>query len=51
MKVPVNSFSPFALVAESDIGGSAGTELWWAKLPGFVQWILRWLCFGWLWMK
>jgi len=24
---------------------------WWERLPGFLQWILKWLCFGWLWMK
>jgi len=24
---------------------------WWERLPGFLQWILKWLCFGWLWMR
>jgi len=24
---------------------------WWQRLPHFLQWIMRWLCFGWLWMK
>jgi len=24
---------------------------WWTDLPNWVQWILRWLCFGWLWMR
>ena len=24
---------------------------WWVSLPGWVQWILRWVCFGWIWMK
>jgi len=23
---------------------------WWAPLPDWVQWLLRYLCFGWLWM-
>jgi len=25
--------------------------LWWQKLPSFLQFLLRWFCFGWLWMK
>jgi hypothetical protein len=24
---------------------------WWQKQPAWVQWILRYLCFGWIWMK
>ena len=28
-----------------------GDADWWFTLPGFVQWILRYICFGWLWMK
>jgi len=24
---------------------------WWQKLPPWLQWILRWFCFGWIWMK
>lgn len=24
---------------------------WWDALPSFVQWILKYLCFGWLWMR
>jgi len=24
---------------------------WWASLPGFLQWILRWILFGWIWMS
>jgi len=23
---------------------------WWANLPAFLQWILRWIFFGWVWM-
>jgi len=23
---------------------------WWQKLPNWMQWILRYLCFGWIWM-
>lgn len=26
-------------------------QSWWETLPGFVQWLLRWLCFGWIWMS
>ena len=30
----------------------AGTALkWWQKLPGWLQWILRYILFGWIWMK
>ncbi len=24
---------------------------WWEAYPSLIQWILRWLCFGWLWMN
>jgi hypothetical protein len=24
---------------------------WWYGLPGWIQWILRYVCFGWVWMK
>ena len=24
---------------------------WWQRLPSFLQFLLRWLCFGWIWMK
>ena len=24
---------------------------WWEKLPAWLQWILRYICFGWIWMK
>jgi len=24
---------------------------WWEKLPTWLQWILRWVFFGWIWMK
>lgn len=26
-------------------------QKWWEKWPGWLQWILRYLCFGWSWMK
>ena len=26
-------------------------QKWWQKLPSWLQFTLRWLCFGWLWMK
>ncbi|MCL2106268.1 MAG: hypothetical protein FWH26_04300 [Oscillospiraceae bacterium] len=56
IKVQVNSFSPFELVEESTGGDDTGDTTppalkWWQALPGLLQWILRWICFGWLWMK
>ena len=24
---------------------------WWQKLPMWIQWLLRYICFGWAWMK
>ena len=24
---------------------------WWARLPRFLQWIFRWVFFGWIWMR
>ena len=24
---------------------------WWEKLPSFLQFLLRWFCFGWIWMR
>lgn len=30
---------------------SAATLKWWQRLPPWVQWILRILAFGWIWMK
>jgi len=27
------------------------TLKWWQKLPSFLQFLLRWLCFGWIWMR
>jgi len=26
-------------------------QTWWQKAPAWIQWILRYVCFGWLWMK
>jgi len=28
-----------------------GKASWWFRAPGFVQWFLRYICFGWAWMK
>jgi len=28
-----------------------GDADWWFQLPGFLQWILRYICFGFLWMR
>ena len=30
---------------------TAPPEKWWEPLPTFVQWILRYLLFGWIWMR
>jgi len=30
---------------------SPAPQAWWRKLPAFLQWILRYILFGWLWMK
>jgi hypothetical protein len=24
---------------------------WWQRLPPFLQFLLRWVCFGWIWMR
>ena len=40
-----------AVGAEPSAGLQAATSQWWEGLPGFVQSILRWLFFGWIWMK
>ncbi|MCL2300124.1 MAG: hypothetical protein FWC27_08285 [Firmicutes bacterium] len=40
--------------AEPPAGGpAAGTPKWWESppLPYFLHWILRWLLFGWIWMR
>jgi len=28
-----------------------GDASWWLSVPGWLQWILRWILFGWIWMK
>ena len=28
----------------------SGSGAWWEDLPAFVQWLLKYVCFGWLWM-
>jgi len=30
--------------------GDPGAGIWWQCLPGWLQWTLRWLLFGWIWM-
>jgi hypothetical protein len=40
-----------AISTETSAGVQATTSQWWQGLPGWVQWILRWLIFGWIWMK
>jgi len=37
--------------AGDEVGRSTVTVLnWWQSLPSFLQFLLRWFCFGWLWM-
>ena len=41
-----------AVGLDDETGGPTATPLkCWQKLPAWLQWILRWLCFGWIWMK
>jgi len=41
-----------AQFAQDDDGGDGpDTRKWWEKLPTFLQGILRWLFFGWIWMR
>jgi len=51
----VAALSAGAIRAESPAGLRAApgdsAAPWWQSLPGFVQFILRYLCFGWLWMR
>ena len=45
-------FSLYALVDRSSGGGQTeDPDPWWAKLHPLLQWILRWLLFGWIWMQ
>jgi len=42
----------FAVVVDDGGDNNDGSQLkWWQKLPPWLQFILRWLCFGWVWMK
>ncbi|MCL2106787.1 MAG: hypothetical protein FWH26_07025 [Oscillospiraceae bacterium] len=39
-------------MAGTEVGRSTVTVLkWWQKLPSLLQFILRWVCFGWAWMR
>ena len=41
-----------AIRSDIPAGMQAGSAApWWQGLPGFVQWMLRYLFFGWIWMK
>ena len=39
-------------MAGNEVGRCTATVLkWWQKLPSFLQVLLRWAAFGWIWMK
>ncbi|MCL1952850.1 MAG: hypothetical protein FWF60_08495 [Oscillospiraceae bacterium] len=40
----IGSTDTFQLVVRKAV------QKWWQTLPPWLQWILRWLCFGWIWM-
>ena len=43
---PANTFP-----AAGSVTFEATAPKWWQLLPGWLQWILRWVFFGWIWMK
>ena len=52
MEFQTDHFSEY-VIEESGSNPPAPTPVlkWWQKLSAWLQWILRWLCFGWIWMK
>lgn len=50
LMVGVAALSAGAIRAEAP-ASEAGSAPWWAGLPGPIQWILRWVFFGWFWMQ
>jgi len=47
----VAALSVCAVGTEPSAGVQATTSQWWEGLPDWIQGILRWLFFGWIWMK
>ena len=47
----ISAMSVYAVQPEPAAGVQATASQWWEGLPSWVQSILRWLCFGWIWMK
>jgi len=47
----VAALSAAAMRNEAPAGAQTAESPWWAGLPGWIQWVLRNLFFGWLWMK
>ena len=49
MEFQTDHFSEY--VIECRVTPPAPVLKWWQKLAAWLQWILRWFCFGWIWMK
>ena len=45
-----DSFSPF-VIGLKNAENTEPPQKWWEKCSGWLRWLLRWICFGWLWMK
>jgi len=44
-------FTAFCTEAQTRLDSLLNPPRWWEKLPDILQWILRWILFGWIWMK
>jgi len=42
--------APYTVII-TEAGQSNPEPKWWEGLPSFVQFLLRYICFGWLWMN
>jgi hypothetical protein len=51
MVFQTNHFSDYALAVITQDTPPGTDDSWWAGLPSFVQFILKYLFFGWIWMK
>ena len=49
MEFQTDHFSEY--VIECRVSPVSPVQKWWQKLAVWLQWILRWLCFGWILMK
>jgi len=51
----VAALSATSIRAEAPVGAQAASRAdsgpWWAGLPPWLQWTLRWIFFGWIWME